>query len=123
MSTVCNHLELGLQGVRGRKVVVMNDGQEISSDGSCVGFTGSVSAFWRKDSQTELSTALRMGDRDASHGSVAALEWMIPMIRARWPKTRIILRGDSGFCREVTRPSAKPGPGCTRCWASPATPG
>ena len=50
--------------------------------------------------QFPLMAQLRMADRDASHGVVTALEWMIPMIRARWPKTRIILRGDSGFCRE-----------------------
>jgi hypothetical protein len=44
---------------------------------------------------------LRMADRDASDGTVAALEKIVPAIRRRCPKARIVLRGDSGFCREA----------------------
>ena len=43
----------------------------------------------------ELMTA----DKDPATGVVPALERIIPAIRLLWKKTRIILRGDSGFCR------------------------
>ena len=42
----------------------------------------------------------RTSNRDASDGTVEALEKIIPIIRDRFPKARIILRGDSGFARE-----------------------
>ena len=32
---------------------------------------------------------------------VAELERIVGQIRARWPNTRIVIRGDSGFCREA----------------------
>lgn len=44
---------------------------------------------------------LRTADRDASDGTVAALEKIIRAIRRRCPKARIVVRGDSGFCREA----------------------
>jgi hypothetical protein len=44
---------------------------------------------------------LRTADRDASDGTVQALEKIIPAIRRRCPKARIVLRADSGFCREA----------------------
>lgn len=44
---------------------------------------------------------LRTADRDASDGTVAALEKIIPAIRRRCPKARIVVRADSGFCREA----------------------
>jgi Transposase DDE domain group 1 len=47
-----------------------------------------------------LLARLRTADNDASWGTVTELEWLIPYIRARWPQVRIILRADSGFCRE-----------------------
>lgn len=47
-----------------------------------------------------LCARLRASNRDASHGSVEELERIVGQIRARWPKTRIVIRGDSGFCRE-----------------------
>ena len=47
-----------------------------------------------------LGARLRPADRDASAGSVDELARIIEQIRARWPKVRIIVRGDSGFCRE-----------------------
>ncbi len=48
-----------------------------------------------------LCARLRPSDRDASAGSVEELSRIVAQIRARWPKTRIIIRGDSGFCREA----------------------
>ena len=43
---------------------------------------------------------LRTSDIDASLGSDTELERIVTQIRVRWPKTRIIVRGDSGFARE-----------------------
>ncbi len=37
---------------------------------------------------------------DGSDGTVEILEKIIPMIRKRFPHIQIIVRGDSGFCRE-----------------------
>jgi hypothetical protein len=47
-----------------------------------------------------VAAKLRTADNDASSGTVAELERIIPQIRAAWPGVRILLRGDSGFCRE-----------------------
>jgi len=43
---------------------------------------------------------LRTADRDASDGAVAALKKIVAAIRRRCPQARIIVRADSGFCRE-----------------------
>ena len=43
---------------------------------------------------------LRPSDIDASAGSVQELSRIVERIRGRWPQTRIVIRGDSGFCRE-----------------------
>jgi len=43
---------------------------------------------------------LRTADQDASNGTVEALEKIVPLIRKRCPKALIIVRGDSGYCRE-----------------------
>lgn len=43
---------------------------------------------------------LRPSDIDASKGTVEALKRIVPAIRRRCPNARIILRADSGFCRE-----------------------
>jgi hypothetical protein len=48
-----------------------------------------------------LCARLRSANRDAAEGSVQELQRIVGQIRARWPKTRIIIRGDSGFCREA----------------------
>ena len=37
---------------------------------------------------------------DGAAGSVAELQRIVPQIRSVWPQVRIIIRGDSGFCRE-----------------------
>tara|TARA_R110002049_G_C9116281_1_gene558080 strand:- start:231 stop:1766 length:1536 start_codon:yes stop_codon:yes gene_type:complete len=48
-----------------------------------------------------LWAQLRTADRDGSEGTLAALQKIIPAIRARFGKhTAIVVRGDSGFCRE-----------------------
>ena len=47
-----------------------------------------------------LCARLRPSDIDASAGSVKELDRIVSSIRLRWPDTRIIIRGDSGFCRE-----------------------
>ena len=46
-----------------------------------------------------LCARLRTANRDASSGVLAELERILNKVRAVWPKTRIIIRGDSGFCR------------------------
>lgn len=43
---------------------------------------------------------LRTSDQDASKGSLRALQSIVAEVRRRCPRTRIIVRGDSGFCRE-----------------------
>jgi hypothetical protein len=47
-----------------------------------------------------LAAKLRRSNIDASAGSVEELIRIIGRIRARWPRVRVLLRGDSGFCRE-----------------------
>ena len=47
-----------------------------------------------------LCARLRTADRDASDGVLTELERIVSRVRAAWPKVRIILRGDSGFCRD-----------------------
>ncbi len=47
-----------------------------------------------------LCARLRPSNQDASAGSREEVERIVGQIRARWPKTRIVLRADSGFCRE-----------------------
>ncbi|MHC4645107.1 MAG: IS1380 family transposase [Planctomycetota bacterium] len=47
-----------------------------------------------------LCARLRPSDIDASAGSVKELERIVRQIRQRWPEVKIIIRGDSGFCRE-----------------------
>ena len=47
-----------------------------------------------------LCAKLRKSDIDASKGSVEELQRIIERIRQRWPKTRLVLRADSGFARD-----------------------
>jgi len=47
-----------------------------------------------------LGVRLRQANQDASAGSVEEIQRIVAQIRARWPRTQIILRADSGFCRE-----------------------
>ncbi|MEQ8689446.1 MAG: IS1380 family transposase [Pseudomonadales bacterium] len=48
-----------------------------------------------------LCARLRSSNQDGAAGSVEELQRIINQIRASWPKTRIIIRGDSGFCRDA----------------------
>lgn len=48
-----------------------------------------------------LVAKLRPANIDASAGALEDVARVIARIRARWPTTRIILRADSGFCREA----------------------
>jgi Transposase DDE domain group 1 len=47
-----------------------------------------------------LCARLRPSNIDASAGSLEEIERIVPQIRKAWPRTQIILRADSGFCRE-----------------------
>lgn len=47
-----------------------------------------------------LWAQLRTGDQDGAAGVVEALEKIVAAIRKRCKRARIIVRGDSGFCRE-----------------------
>jgi Transposase DDE domain group 1 len=46
-----------------------------------------------------LCARLREANHDAAHGCLPEIERIVKQIRAAWPEVRIILRGDSGFCR------------------------
>ncbi len=48
-----------------------------------------------------LVAKLRRSNIDAAAGSVEEMTRIIGQIRARWPRVRILLRADSGFCREA----------------------
>jgi hypothetical protein len=47
-----------------------------------------------------LCARLRSSNIDASAGSVAELQRIVEQIRSAWPQVHIVVRGDSGFCRE-----------------------
>jgi hypothetical protein len=47
-----------------------------------------------------LCARLRSSNIDVSAGSLEEVQRIVAQIRGRWPQTRIILRADSGFCRE-----------------------
>ena len=47
-----------------------------------------------------LCARLRTADQDASAGSAAEVQRIVAQIRRSWPEVEIILRADSGFCRE-----------------------
>jgi Transposase DDE domain group 1 len=48
-----------------------------------------------------LAARLRRSNLDGSAGAVEEIARIVARIRLRWPKTRILLRGDSGFARET----------------------
>ena len=47
-----------------------------------------------------LCARLRSANQDAAAGSVEEVTRIVTQLRARWPQVRIVLRADSGFCRE-----------------------
>jgi len=46
-----------------------------------------------------LCARLREANHDASFGCLPELRRIVTQIRSAWPEVKIILRGDSGFCR------------------------
>ena len=48
-----------------------------------------------------LCARMRPSNIDASAGSVKELQRLVGQIRQRWPTVRIVIRADSGFCREA----------------------
>jgi hypothetical protein len=47
-----------------------------------------------------LCAKLRSADKDGAAGAREEVDRIVGQVRARWPSVRIILRADSGFCRE-----------------------
>jgi hypothetical protein len=48
-----------------------------------------------------LCARLRPANQDAAAGSVEQASRIVRQLRERWPEVKIVLRADSGFCREV----------------------
>ncbi len=48
-----------------------------------------------------LCARLRAANQDAAAGSVEEVSRIVAQLRARWPEVKIVLRADSGFCREA----------------------
>jgi hypothetical protein len=47
-----------------------------------------------------LCARLRPANQDAAQGSVREVSRIVEQLRERWPTVKIVLRADSGFCRE-----------------------
>jgi hypothetical protein len=47
-----------------------------------------------------LCARLRTANTDGSTGAVEEVERMVKQLRRHWPEVKVILRADSGFCRE-----------------------
>ena len=47
-----------------------------------------------------LAAKLRTSSVDAADGSVSEIARIVAQVRARWPSTIIVIRADSGFCRD-----------------------
>ncbi len=62
-----------------------------------------------------LWAQLRTSDHEAAHGVVPALEQIMAALRRRCKKARIIIRGDSGFCREEIMAWCERQPGVYYC--------
>ena len=48
-----------------------------------------------------LRARLRRADEDPAAGAIEELAPVVEQLRRRWPHVRIVLRGDSGFCRDA----------------------
>jgi len=48
-----------------------------------------------------LRARLRRADEDPAAGAIEELAPVVDQLRRRWPHVRIVLRGDSGFCRDA----------------------
>jgi Transposase DDE domain group 1 len=49
--------------------------------------------------QDLLACVLQPSNRDPARAAMAPLKLLMRMLRRAWPKVRIVVRGDSGFCR------------------------
>ena len=47
-----------------------------------------------------MCARLRPANQDAAAGSLEEVSRIVTQLRARWPEVKIVLRADSGFCRE-----------------------
>lgn len=47
-----------------------------------------------------LVARLRQANQDAAAGTVQELERLVAAMRARWPEVTVVVRADSGFCRD-----------------------
>jgi hypothetical protein len=47
-----------------------------------------------------LCVRLRPANQDAAAGSLEEVKCIVAQLRRRWPEVKIVLRADSGFCRE-----------------------
>jgi hypothetical protein len=47
-----------------------------------------------------LCAKLRTADKGAANGALEEVKRIVKAIRKRWPKTEIVVRGDSGFCQD-----------------------
>lgn len=47
-----------------------------------------------------LAAKLRPSNRDAAAGSLEVVQGIVAQVRSRWPGQTILIRADSGFCRE-----------------------
>ena len=47
-----------------------------------------------------LCARLRPANQDAAAGSLEEVKGIVEQLRAHWPEVKIVLRADSGFCRE-----------------------
>jgi len=47
-----------------------------------------------------LCARLRAANQDAAAGAVEEVSRIVTQVRERWPKVKIVLRADSGFCRQ-----------------------
>ena len=47
-----------------------------------------------------LGCKLRQANQDSAAGATEELERIVSQIRGKWKDTRIIIRGDAGFCRD-----------------------
>jgi hypothetical protein len=68
-----------------------------------------------------LAAKLRPANIDAAAGSVEVVARIVAQVRARWPETTIIIRADSGFCRDDLMSWCEANN--VQCSASPAIPG
>jgi DDE family transposase len=62
-----------------------------------------------------LCARLRSSDQDGAAGSVDEVRRIVEQVRQRWPRTQIVVRADSGFCREELISWCDAGLNCGYC--------